>query len=134
MYIKFHPTTYNTKRQTAPQVASHILNPKLRRARTHREFFAWTQLRSRNKETNKKFKPAAKISTWFFVSVFYALLFSPALFHLQGLTTLPALAKTGWRRILSRKPKPKPKPKPNPKPKPKHSKPDPRPSTIGPIP
>lgn len=61
----------------------------------YREFFAWTQLRNRNKETNKKFKFTAKVSTWLFVAVFYALLFSPALFHLQSASTIPSLTQTG---------------------------------------
>jgi len=61
----------------------------------YREFFAWKQLRERNKETNKKFKPTAKVSTWLFVSVFYTLLFSPVLFHLQAASSLPVLTQTG---------------------------------------
>jgi hypothetical protein len=42
-----------------------------------------------------QFSLPARVSTWLFVSFFYALLFSPALFHLQQPTTIPALAKAG---------------------------------------
>jgi hypothetical protein len=42
-----------------------------------------------------QFSLPARISTWLFVSFFYALLFSPALFHLQKPTTIPTLAKLG---------------------------------------
>eukprot|EP00285_Hemiselmis_virescens_P014633 CAMPEP_0173394964 /NCGR_PEP_ID=MMETSP1356-20130122/30334_1 /TAXON_ID=77927 ORGANISM="Hemiselmis virescens, Strain PCC157" /NCGR_SAMPLE_ID=MMETSP1356 /ASSEMBLY_ACC=CAM_ASM_000847 /LENGTH=428 /DNA_ID=CAMNT_0014353553 /DNA_START=46 /DNA_END=1332 /DNA_ORIENTATION=- len=61
----------------------------------YREFYAWKQLRERNMETNKKFAPTAKVSTWLFVSVFYSLLFTPVLFHLQTASTIPLLTKTG---------------------------------------
>jgi len=61
----------------------------------YREFFAWKQLKERNRETNKKFAFTAKVSTWLFVSIFYALLFSPVLFHLQAASSIPVLTKTG---------------------------------------
>lgn len=60
-----------------------------------RELVAWPGLRARTKETNKKFSPSARVSTWLFVAVFYCLLFSPALFHLQEASALPVVSQAG---------------------------------------